>query len=368
MHVKDNALKISEFILVALVWIVIIAAPFLMNDENNFEWQRLFNRMEVNISVFIVFLINRFLLVPFLLNKKKRLIYIGAVFGVILVATLGSYAFDTKLNKGINRPPPNYQRDRIMELPPHAYEIPNKLPPRKRPPDPNRLPPFLNVLLFSLLLVGFDTGLITSFRLAKTEKEKAKLEKENIENQLAFLRNQISPHFFMNTLNNIHAQIDIDSEEAKGSIIKLSKLMRHILYESEVEKISINKEMEFIENYVGLMKLRFTEKVKVSLSIPVLLPDVMLPPILFISFIENAFKHGISYNSKSFIDIKIGVEQNQLSFYICNSKHTKEKQEIDSGIGLTNTIKRLDLLYNDNYVLDINEGQDTYAVKLNLPL
>jgi len=360
MNNHKNTLKISEFILVALVWLVIVAAPFLMNDENSFEWQRLINRLEVVIPIFLVFLINRFLLVPYLLNKKKRLPYIGAVLGVIILATLGSYFVNPKPGDIRKKPPPQSHRNARM-MPPPA-------PPHNRPPEPEPVPPFLNVLLFSLLLVGFDTGLMTSFRLAKTEKEKARLEKENVENQLAFLRNQISPHFFMNTLNNIHAQIDIDSEEAKASIIKLSKLMRHILYESEVEKISIKKEMEFIENYVGLMKLRTTEKVKISLKIPVLLPDVSLPPILAISFIENAFKHGISYNSPSFIDIKIDIIDSFLSLGIVNSLHKVEKIDSASGIGLANTIKRLDLIYKDEYNLEIKEENDTYSVKLNIPL
>jgi len=370
MHNHKNTLKISEFILVALVWLVIIAAPFFMNDENNFEWQRLFNRLEVNIPIFLVFILNRFILVPYVLNKKKRLLYIGAVLGVVVMATFGSYIFDKKNYNPRYIPPLESQRNDIVKPgpPPHVFKNPKQLPPKMRPPMPDRVPPFLNVLLFSLLIVGFDTGLMTSFRLAKTEREKARLEKENIENQLAFLRNQISPHFFMNTLNNIHAQIDIDSEEAKESIIKLSKLMRHILYESEVEKISIKKEMEFIENYVGLMKLRFPDKVRVNLEIPALLPDIMIPPILFISFIENAFKHGVSYNLKSFIDIKIGIDDNQLTLYISNSIHKVKKQDVASGIGLVNTIKRLNLLYKDDYLLDIKEEKDTYTVELNLPL
>ncbi len=140
-------------------------------------------------------------------------------------------------------------------------------------------------------------------RWSKLEQEKTLLEKENVQNQLAFLRNQVSPHFFMNTLNNIHALIDVDTEEAKEAIIKLSKLMRHLLYDSQAELVPLAKEMEFIQSYINLMKLRFSEKVKINLSIPDQLPDKSIPPFLFTSFVENAFKHGISYQNSSFIDI-----------------------------------------------------------------
>lgn len=370
MQTNKNTLKIAEFFLVALVWLVIIAAPVFMNDENNFEWQRFISRMEVNILVFIVFIINRFVLVPYLLNKKKRLLYICVVLSVIATATFGSFMYNS--NPGDQRfiPPPDTNRNvQVMPAPPpHTLQNNDQLLPHMPHPDPDHVPPFLNVLLFSILLIGFDTGLMTSFKLAKTENEKAKLEKENVENQLAFLRNQISPHFFMNTLNNIHAQIDFDTEEAKNSIIKLSKLMRHILYEAEVEKSPIKKEMDFIINYVGLMKLRFTEKVKVNLTTPSKIPDKSIPPILFISFIENAFKHGISYNSESFVDISISINNDWMNMKIINSNHISDNKESAYGIGIINTRKRLELIYKDNYQLEITDNNDIYSINLSIPL
>jgi histidine kinase len=368
---KSN-LKVAEVILIVLVWLVIIGSPLFMNDDNNFEWSRLIRRGDVVIPLFLIFLINRFYLVPALLLKKKRGLYIGLVILLIALTTLGSFLITRPNKNKRNQPPPremNHQQG-IQKPPPPAILQPLPPPPHHltQPPAPPHVPPFLNVLLFSILLIGFDTGLMTSFRLARTENEKAKLEKENIENQLAFLRNQISPHFFMNTLNNIHALVDIDAEEAKDSIIKLSKLMRHILYDSETKTIPLKKEADFIKNYVGLMKLRFSSLVKITLKIPDELPDKSIPPLLFISFIENAFKHGLSYNADSFIDISLTIEGENLKLNIANSNFKTETKHGYKGIGIVNARKRLDLLYGDKYDLSIYDENEEFIVNLSIPI
>ena len=118
------------------------------------------------------------------------------------------------------------------------------------------------------------------------------LEKENLNQQLEYLKYQINPHFFMNTLNNIHALVDIDPEKAKTTIVELSKMMRYLLYEGNNSLIPLHREVEFLRNYITLMKLRYTDKVKIDTDIPVSLPDRRLPPLLLITFVENAFKHG----------------------------------------------------------------------------
>ena len=362
--------KVSEIILVILIWVVIIAAPLFLNDEDNFETSRFIKHQIVNIPVFIVFIINRIFLVPKILVKKRRFVYIGSVLFLIAAVTFGSYLFQPA-----QREPFHSQTENSFSAKPgnnngvqHDMRQSRHMLPPPPPMKKGNVPPFMNVMLFSLLLVGFDTGLMTSFRLAKTEKEKAKLEKENIENQLAFLRNQLSPHFFMNTLNNIHAQIDFNSEEAKVSIIKLSKLMRHILYDSDANMIPIKQEMDFVTNYVGLMRLRTSEKVKIDLKIQTPLPEKVIPPLLFISFIENAFKHGVSYKSNSFVDITVKTVDNWLNINISNSKHDNKKDNEKSGIGVANAMKRLELIYKNNYNLKIIDNKDIYSIILNIPL
>ena len=194
------------------------------------------------------------------------------------------------------------------------------------------------------------------------------MEKENVENQLAFLRNQVSPHFFMNTLNNIHSLIDIDSTEAKDSVIRLSRLMRHLLYDSEAEQIPLKKELEFVQNYVELMKLRFSNKVNIQLDIPEQIPDKTIPPLLFTSFLENAFKHGIYIQGTSFVSIAFAFLDDQLVFAMKNSNPGFQKEKEQRGIGIENSLKRLDLLYGNRYSLEINEGKEEFALTLTLPL
>jgi LytS/YehU family sensor histidine kinase len=170
----------------------------------------------------------------------------------------------------------------------------------------------------------------------------------------------------MNTLNNIHSLIDIDTEEAKESIIHLSKLMRHLLYDSEGEKIPIQKEIEFIKNYVDLMKLRYSEKVKINLELPEQIPDKTIPPLLFTSFVENAFKHGISYQDSSFIEIAFLCTKDQLIFKVKNSAPHNTKVNENSGIGIENSRKRLDLIYGSKYDLKIEDRAEDYSVQLSI--
>jgi len=359
---KNNRLKLTEALLVILVWIVLLAAPmFFRNDF--LSWESFIGPIQILIPLFIIFLINRFVLVPRLLLKKKNILYLASVAGLIAVFSIGTFFFRPSRER---RLPRDQETRQIRTLPPERR--PNNLPPPHPVRNGRQIPPYANLMIFSFLLVGFDTGLMTTFRLTKSERKRAKLEKEYAETQLAFLRNQVSPHFFMNTLNNIHSLIDIDTDEAKESVIRLSKLMRHLLYDSEIEKIPIHKEIEFIKNYVDLMKLRYSDKVKISLNFPAQFPDKAIPPLLFTSFLENAFKHGISYQSTSFIKIAFTTSSESLSFSIKNSNLHSKKGIESTGIGIKNARKRLDLIYGDRYSLDIKDANDEFQVLLSIPL
>lgn len=361
-------LKTVEIMLLVLVWLVLIASPILFRTEDISDWRQLIAPLETIAPLFLIFIINRFILVPELLFRNRNLLYFISVFGMIAAFTLGAYLIT--FNKRLERTAETEFLAPPRHLPPDARPPGPDINP-SHPGDPVRgrpIPPYANLLIFSILMVGFDTGLKISFKLALTEREKAKLETENISNQLAFLRNQVSPHFFMNTLNNIHAQIDIDTEEAKESVIRLSKLMRHLIYDSETDKLLLRKEMEFISNYVDLMRLRYSDKVKIELFLPDTLPDKSIPPLLFTSFVENAFKHGISYENPSFINIKFSCNNELLTMEIRNSNHKGIVDKEASGIGIENSRKRLKLLYDDNFKLEILNGKDVHYVKLEVPL
>jgi len=171
----------------------------------------------------------------------------------------------------------------------------------------------------------------------------------------------------MNTLNNIHALVDIEPEQAKNTILELSKLMRYVLYDGSRPTIPLVKETEFLKHYIALMRLRYSDSVRIDVDIPEEVPEVQVPPLLFISFVENAFKHGISYESESFIMVALNVKEGFITFSCINSKH-ETNQDPHSGIGLENTTKRLKLLYHDNYTFNINENVKTYEVLLKIPV
>ena len=189
-----------------------------------------------------------------------------------------------------------------------------------------------------------------------------------LEAEMDYLKYQINPHFFMNTLNNIHALIDIDTEYAKSAVIELSKMMRYVLYESGHEIISLNRDIQFVQNYIGLMRIRYTDAVDIRVEYPHdLPPQISIPPLLIV-FVENAFKHGVSYSKPSFIHLRIDYADGKVVSTIGNSLHSPQAEKHNAGIGLENVRKRLSLIYGPkNYSLDIEETKETYTVKLVIP-
>ena len=222
-------------------------------------------------------------------------------------------------------------------------------------------------IVILLLMMGMNIGIKLYFKQRGDRKRLEQLEKENLEQQLEYLKYQINPHFLMNTLNNIHALVDIDPEKSKETILELSKMMRFVLYEGNKQVVPLDREIAFLQNYIQLMKLRYTDKVKITVDVPKNLPNKEVPPLMFITFVENAFKHGVSYRQASFIDIAISIGEDKLVFDCRNSRIPKEDDK-HGGVGLANVKKRLELIYGNRYALDIKDEQDTYTVKLSLPL
>ena len=247
-----------------------------------------------------------------------------------------------------------------------------------RPPGEGRFngpPPFrqmhgFNYTFTSLFMLFFSMGLRILERQSRIEKLQKEMEKEKLNSELAFLKNQVSPHFFFNTLNNIYALIEINAEDSQKAVLKLSKLMRYLLYESEQGDTKLSSEIDFMYNYIDLMKLRMNEKIELSVSFPEKYEDIHVPPLLFIPFIENAFKHGVSYRVKSFIRIAMTVEGNIIQFNCSNSvvKQQEEKEAQEAGIGLDNVSKRLKLLFPGRHELHIVPSEEVYEVSLKITL
>jgi LytS/YehU family sensor histidine kinase len=171
-------------------------------------------------------------------------------------------------------------------------------------------------------------------------------------------------------LNNIYSLISINTEDSQNAVLKLSRLMRYLLYESEQGEIKLNSEIDFMNNYIDLMRLRLTDKVKLNVSFPSDYENITIPPLLFISIIENAFKHGISYREKSFIDIAMDVSEEMINFKCVNSMVTNNNTELkeNSGIGLENLQKRLKLLFPDRHEFKIEKSESTYHVTVRISL
>jgi LytS/YehU family sensor histidine kinase len=220
----------------------------------------------------------------------------------------------------------------------------------------------------SLFLVFFSLGMRVLERHSQTEKLQKELEKEKLNSELAFLKNQVSPHFFFNTLNNIYSLISINAEDSQKAVLRLSKLMRYLLYDSEHGNIKLSNEIDFMNNYIDLMKLRMSSKIKLVVTFPSKYEDINIPPLIFIPFIENAFKHGISYREKSFIDISMTTKKDSLVFRCVNSivKVREENESAHSGIGLENVTKRLNLLFPGKHELKISKTDSEYEVLLQI--
>ena len=373
----------QETIIYLALWLLMFMAPVLSlgirtaySDDISFDWNEVMMVWREYIPFFMVFLIHNHLLAPILVYRQRKWAYVGMC--IVIVCIFQVYQCNHR---------PNFKDHRRFRH--EMMEQRRQLEPRDEPGDfrPHRIPRFedrpdrhrgerpplfmgqhdIIAIVILLLMMGMNIGIKLYFKQRGDRKRLEQLEKENLEQQLEYLKYQINPHFLMNTLNNIHALVDIDPEKSKQTILELSKMMRFVLYEGNKQVVPLDREIAFLQNYIQLMKLRYTDKVKITVDVPKSLPNKEVPPLMFITFVENAFKHGVSYRQASFIDIAISIEEDKLVFDCRNSRIPKEDDK-HGGVGLANVKKRLELIYGNRYTLDIKDEQDTYTVKLSLPL
>ena len=366
----------KEHIIYTLMWIALYLSPLMGiymrmsgNPHIDFSWYEILNAWKFNTVWLVLFAIHNFLLAPLLIVKRRTWLYTALVVA-LLVATMFTLSVirpsDSKMRHALQR----------YECCEHDCMNAEMMASKQQPPPMRGGGPLVmfgpgEVVLFfgGLLLMGMNLGVKLYFRSQEATKALAQIEKHALERQLQYLKYQVNPHFFMNTLNNIHALVDIDPERAKASIVELSKLMRYVLYEGNNRLTPLSREVQFLRNYVQLMSMRYTGNVSISLDVPDVLPDSMLPPLLLVIFVENAFKHGISYRTKSFVEISLQPHGNRLLFSCRNSRpEIKHDENMKGGVGLSNVRRRLDLLFPGNYTLDIKEQEDTYTVCLDIPL
>jgi hypothetical protein len=199
------------------------------------------------------------------------------------------------------------------------------------------------------------------------EKVRKNLESEKLIAELAFLRSQINPHFLFNSLNNIYSLAYQKSDKAPEAIMKLSEIMRYMLQESNEPRVKLAREIRYLENYIELQKLRIKGQAYIELDVIGEPQEQSIAPLILISFVENAFKHGVASDSLHPIKITIEILTGELHFSSYNQKSLLNKDE-SSGIGLNNVKRRLDLLYSGKYKLDISDTDDTYFCKLHLSI
>ncbi|GAB2603207.1 sensor histidine kinase [Spirosoma areae] len=227
--------------------------------------------------------------------------------------------------------------------------------------------------VFTIVLVlAISTSIALSQKWQDDANLRTALEQAKTTSELSFLKAQINPHFFFNTLNNIYALTLIDAETAREALHRLSRMMRYVLYETQTGTTLLSKELSFVSDYIQLMQLRLTDKVTVSLQSPTPLHDQPIAPMLLLPFVENAFKHGVSALHPSRIHIAIQQQQATLLLDVHNTLFVEKTPSLEAGngIGLTNTRRRLDLLYPGQYALQINEHTPAgeYHVHLTLNL
>lgn len=367
----------KEHIIYTLMWIALYLSPLMSiymrmsgNPHIDFSWDEIINAWKFNTVWIVLFAIHNFLLAPLLIIKRRTWLY-TALAVALLVATMFTLSVIRPSDSRMRHAP---QRSECCE---HDCMNAEMMASKQQPPPMRGGGPLVmfgpgEVVLFfgGLLLMGMNLGVKLYFRSQEDADILSQIEKHALERQLQYLKYQVNPHFFMNTLNNIHALVDIDPERAKASIVELSKLMRYVLYEGNNKLTPLSREVQFLRNYVQLMSMRYnTGNVSISLDAPDVLPDSMLPPLLLVIFVENAFKHGISYRTKSFVEISLQPHGDRLLFSCRNSRpEIKHDENMKGGVGLSNVRRRLDLLFPDDYTLDIKETDDTYTVKLEIPL
>ena len=313
--------------------------------------------MKTLIPFLLLLLIHHFFLTP--LIRKRLLLYIGLT--VALLVLFGAWCLYSGGSPDGPPPPPEF-RNEMAPPPPPGF---GKGPDREGRPGPMR--PEVAKMIMGILLVGVDLGAYFYVESKRKERRMKELQAENLSQRLESLRYQINPHFFMNTLNNIHALVDIDPEKAKESIEVFSKMMRILLYEGDAPTIPLAKELDFIEHFISLMRLRYPEdSVRIETVFPENRSGAAVPPLVMASFVENAFKHGVSYSDDSFIRVKVERQDDKVVFLCSNSSHPSEGDE-RHGVGLENIRKRLTLLYGKEYTLSIDEEEGRYEVLLVIP-
>ncbi|MBU0694911.1 MAG: histidine kinase [Bacteroidetes bacterium] len=339
--------RLRKFLLHTMVWIFLITI-FTFAASAGFNSTQGFYFLFVGLSLFnlCIFYINLYFIIPITLDKRRFFLWMLSC--LILIATFLAikYGFSFYIYKlsGLKL----MVKDREM-----SFSEP------------------LNFMLGTFMTNGFIVFLSTAYKFTVdwffNEREKSDLEKQSLTAELAFLKSQINPHFLFNSLNNIYSLAYQKSEETPNAILKLSEIMRYMLYESNDNRVAIEKEITYLKSFIELQKLRFKGNSYVVLEVEGNISNQQIVPLILISFVENAFKHGLASDKKNPIYINISVFEDNLLFTVKNKKNNVNKDQT-GGIGMVNVKRRLELTYPEKYKLSIENHEHDYYCELYLNL
>jgi len=347
---RINKVKLLLEITQAAMWACVFLLPsviFLLftHDLAGVVWTFRFMLVLI-LPAFAAYYLNYYFLIPLLVFKRRLPAYI-----LVNLALLGINFFNNYCHSNWINVIPLQLPDEVSSLMIAAG--------------------FTGFLAFALLGQVMVTLLAVGMRyIIKWNDERQAIEEErrrNAEAELNWLKNQLNPHFLFNTLNNISSLIQIDPDKAQECIGQLSELLRYALYESNVRKVRVIDEVEFMKNYISLMALRCSRTTNIKTRFDEIGSDVMISPLLFISLIENAFKHGTSAHQESFVMVSLDMDGDDIVFSCENSLFEKKTADYSgSGIGLENMKRRLELLYPDAYSYDCFTEVDKYIALVRI--
>jgi two-component system, LytTR family, sensor kinase len=312
----------------------------------------------INTLLFAFYYLNVALLIPRFFKNRKWFLYTASV-----IACFVLFIFVPKpLANAIVAPegPVAYYKNRNLPQPPDA---------EKRFKSRKNITHYPSSYLGFVLVFAIGLAVSSIQEWIRSEDTKKEMEHEKLNTELSLLKSQINPHFFFNTLNNIYSLAIIKSDETAASILKLSAIMRYVLTETDQQLVPLSNETEFLQNYINLQSVRLTDKVKLNIDLGTEVNNLQIAPLLLIAFVENAFKYGVSTVEESAISISLKAEANKVIFFVQNHiVHAAGKNSINTGIGIVNVKRRLQLLYPEKHTLQIDDRNGVYSVNLEILL
>lgn len=367
LTVPRSKSRIVTVIVHVLVWIVFFVALFLyrpLTSDIPMPVQYWIKQAIVMALLVTAYYVNAVILVPRFLLKNHTAKYFAIIVFIVVSILLLNFWTDDWLHMR-----------QVMDNVFHKHflqEAQNKLAHKERPKhhDEHSFFDMIMIVLIALV-VGISTSATAIQKWQHDQLLKQELEKDKVSSELSFLKAQINPHFFFNTLNNIYALTLINVDTSRQAIHQLSRMMRYLLYDTQKEQTLLSQEIALVKDYISLMQLRLTKAATVDLNIPENLHDKPIPPMIFLPFVENAFKHGISATQSCFVSISFTQENGAITMDLRNSIIKENTVSLDEGgIGLSNTRRRLDLIYPNKHELFIKEdtANSEYIVKLTINL